>query len=102
MNRRTIRYALVALGAGLISLASCGGQSTENQTLPSRRQYTPEERAKIEHTRKLMDRYLPGWKIDVPDIELNEAYLKLADTTILKLHQRLQEDRLFQNSIFSK
>lgn len=63
MNRKTMRYAFVALGAGLISLASCGGQAAENQELPGARHYTPEERAKIEHTRALIQRNLPDLKI---------------------------------------
>lgn len=98
MKRKTMRYALVALGAGLLSLASCGGQATENGELISRRHYTSEERAKIEHTRALMNQYLPGWELGVPAQKLDETYLNLADTMIIKWYHMVQKSGLFSES----
>lgn len=91
MKRIAMRYPLVALGVGLLALASCKLQSLQNDDLTSRRHYTPAEWAKIEHTRQLIDRTFPGMKITPhPGLTVEDVLLLEGDSMVYRMVDALR------------
>lgn len=88
-----MRYPLVALGIGLLALASCKLQSLQNDDLTSRRHYTPAEWAKIEHTRQLIDRTFPGMKITPhPGLTVEDVLLLEGDSMVYRMVEKLRSN----------